>query len=327
MSRLFGLLLALFLTSGTPARADELKPGYIEFTQVNQSQWRLVWKAPMRGGVLPATQPMLPSGCQFSGQAIRQKDLLAVTSQFEIVCSGDVAGKKIGLSSMDVVQTDILLRVAPLHRPVQIFQLNSANPSATIQTRSGRLQVAGTYFRIGVEHILFGYDHLLFVVLLVLLLTGLWTITKAVTAFTIAHSITLVGTTLGILGLPQRPVEAVIALSITFLAVEIVKKKEDEPRLSERFPWVVALLFGLLHGFGFAGALREVGLPEGELPAALFTFNIGVEAGQLTIVATTILAVATVQRFAAHALRPAIKSTAYAIGIISCQWLIARVVL
>ena len=141
---------------------------------------------------------------------------------------------------------------------------------------------------IGIEHIVFGYDHLLFVVSLVLLLTGFRTIAIAVTAFTVAHSITLIGTTLGFLGLPQRPVEAIIALSIVFLAVEIVKKKDGEPRLSERVPWVVAFLFGLLHGFGFAGALKEIGLPESDVPTALLTFNLGVEAGQLLIVAATL---------------------------------------
>ena len=132
-----------------------------------------------------------------------------------------------------------------------------------------------------------GYDHLLFVVALVLLLSGFWTVVKAVTAFTVAHSLTLVGTTLGLIGLPQQPVESVIALSILFLAVEVAKRKPDEPRLSERAPWIVAFAFGLLHGFGFAGALKEIGLPESDVPTALLTFNLGVEAGQLAIVAAT----------------------------------------
>jgi hydrogenase/urease accessory protein HupE len=158
----------------------------------------------------------------------------------------------------------------------------------------------------------------------VLLLSGFWTIAKAVTAFTVAHSITLIGTTLGFLGLPQRPVESVIALSILFLAVEIVKKRPDQPRLSERIPWVVAFGFGLLHGFGFAGALNEIGLPESDVPTALLTFNLGVEAGQLVIVALSLAVLELLRRFAAALVQPALRFAAYGIGTISAFWFIER---
>jgi hypothetical protein len=145
-----------------------------------------------------------------------------------------------------------------------------------------------------------------------------------VTAFTLAHSITLIGTTLGFLGLPQRPVESEIALSILFLAVEIVKKRADQPRLSERIPWVVAFGFGLLHGFGFAGALNEIGLPESDVPTALLTFNLGVEAGQLVIVALALTVLALLRRFAAALMHPALRLAAYGIGTISAFWFIER---
>ena len=193
-----------------------------------------------------------------------------------------------------------------------------------IKAKPDRWQVARTYFITGVEHILFGYDHLLFVVSLVLLLSGFWTIAKAVTAFTVAHSITLIGTTLGFLGLPQRPVESVIALSILFLAVEIVKRKPDEPRLSERIPWVVAFGFGLLHGFGFAGALNEIGLPESDVPTALLTFNLGVEAGQMVIVALSLAVLELLRRYSAVMVSPVLRFSAYAIGTISAFWFIER---
>jgi hydrogenase/urease accessory protein HupE len=230
------------------------------------------------------------------------------------------------MSAMNASQTDILVRVAPLGRPVQALRLTAAEPNATIAAKPGRLQVARTYFIIGVEHIVFGYDHLLFVVCLVLLLNGLWTIAKAVTAFTVAHSVTLIGTTMGLMGLPQAPVEAVIALSIMFLAVEILKKDPERPRLSERLPWLVALVFGLLHGFGFAGALREVGLPESDVPTALLTFNLGVEAGQLLIVFVAVAAVAALRRFASNATQPVLKFATYAIGITSGFWFIERII-
>ncbi|MFZ1366877.1 HupE/UreJ family protein [Sphingorhabdus sp.] len=327
MIRLFWLALASLFLLTRPAFADELRPGYLEFTQKTASDWTLVWKAPMRGGVTPATQPILPKGCSAKGDPQRAIGAMAVISTFQLVCIRPVAGSSIGLSNFSTAQTDVLVRVAPLNRPVQAMRLTAAEPMAEIVAKPDRWQVARTYFVIGIEHIVFGYDHLLFVVALVLLLTGFRTIAIAVTAFTVAHSITLVGTTLGFLGLPQRPVEAIIALSIIFLAVEIVKKKDGERRLSERVPWVVAFLFGLLHGFGFAGALKEIGLPESDVPTALLTFNLGVEAGQLLIVAATMLILHGLRRLQPSWTRPAIRLSSYAIGAIASMWLIERVLL
>lgn len=319
-------LVTLFLIA-QPARADELRPGYLEFTQKTDVDWTLIWKAPMRGGVTPATQPVLPKGCTAKGDPQRELGEMAVISTFAVSCKGPVAGHSIGLSNFSAAQTDVLVRVAPLGRPVQALRLTAAEPAVEIAAKPDAWQVARTYFVIGVEHILFGYDHLLFVVSLVLLLTGFRTIAIAVTAFTLAHSITLIGTTLGFLGLPQRPVEAIIALSIVFLAVEIVKKKDGELRLSERLPWAVAFLFGLLHGFGFAGALKEIGLPESDVPTALLTFNLGVEAGQLLIVAATLGLLWAVRRFQSNWTQPVIRVSSYAIGAIASMWLLERVLL
>lgn len=327
MIRWVWLALATLFLIVQPARADELRPGYLEFTQKTAVDWTLIWKAPMRGGVTPATQPILPKGCTAKGDPQRTMGEMAMISTFKIACTGTVAGQSIGLSNFTAAQTDVLVRVAPLNRPVQALRLTAAEPSAEIAAKPDAWQVARTYFVIGVEHIVFGYDHLLFVVALVLLLTGFRTIAIAVTAFTVAHSITLIGTTLGVLGLPQRPVEAIIALSIVFLAVEIVKKNEGEPRLSERVPWVVAFLFGLLHGFGFAGALKEIGLPESDVPTALLTFNLGVEAGQLLIVAATIGLLWALRRLQPNWTRPAIRASSYAIGAIASMWLLERVLL
>ena len=320
----FWIAVLLFCFS-TAAQADELRPGYLEFTQMTASDWRLVWKAPIRSGLTADTQPILPMGCKVEGSPTREAGLLAVVTMSNVHCTGAVAGQAIGLSNFGVSQTDVLVRIAPLNRPVQALRLTADNPTAIIKAKPERWQVAQTYFIIGIDHILFGYDHLLFVVLLVLLLSGFWTIAKAVTAFTLGHSITLVGTTLGIMGLPQRPVEAVIALSIVFLAVECAKKHDGEQRLSQRIPWVVALLFGLLHGFGFARALREVGLPETDVPIALLTFNLGVEAGQLAIVAATLALVALIDRTRPQWLAPAVKAASYGAGSMASFWLIGRI--
>ena len=227
---------------------------------------------------------------------------------------------------MDAAFTDALLRVAPLGRPVQASRLTPTAAMIVVSTVPDRWEVARSYFWLGVEHILTGYDHLLFVVALVLLLMRPWTVVRAATAFTVAHSLTLIGTTLGVIGLAQAPVEALIALSIIFLAVEIVKQDPARPRLSERLPWLVAFGFGLIHGFGFAGALREIGLPEGDVPVALLTFNLGVEAGQLLIIAAVIAVIAVLKRIAQPALRTAVLAASYAIGITASFWFIQRLV-
>lgn len=317
--------VVLLFCFSVSAQADELRPGYLEFTQVTTSDWRLVWKAPLRSGLTPDTLPILPAGCEVEGSPTKEAGLLAVVTMSTVRCTGAVAGQAIGLSNVGASQTDVLVRIAPLNRPMQALRLTADNPTAIIKAKPERWLVAQTYFIIGVDHILFGYDHLLFVVLLVLLLSGFWTIAKAVTAFTLGHSITLVGSTLGIMGLPQRPVEAVIALSIVFLAAECAKKHDGDPRLSQRIPWVVALLFGLLHGFGFAGALREVGLPETDVPIALLTFNLGVEAGQLGIVTVTLTLVVLIRRISPKWLAPAVKAASYGAGSVASFWLIGRI--
>jgi HupE / UreJ protein len=204
----------------------------------------------------------------------------------------------------------------------------------TVRAVPDRFEVAQTYVHLGVEHILFGFDHLLFVLALVLLIEGGWRIAQTVTAFTVAHSLTLIATSLNWISVARRPVEVCIALSIIFLAVEIVKARSDtrhlserrlaERRLSERWPWLVAFAFGLLHGFGFAGALAEIGLPEGEVPTALFTFNIGVEIGQLLIVGFGLGVLWAIHRFAQRRARRGEIASAYAIGTVAAYWMFAR---
>jgi hydrogenase/urease accessory protein HupE len=316
-------VLTLLLLSGS-ARADELRPGYIAFTQTDATHWTLTWKAPIKGGITPQTQPILPAGCTVTGNPIRTFAAASVVTTSTIICNRIVAGLTIGLSNFANSQTDVLVRVAPTGRPVQALRITPERPLASIVAKPDRWQVAYTYFVTGIDHILFGFDHLLFVVSLVFLLGGVWTIAKAVTAFTVAHSITLIGSTLGFIGLPQRPVESVIALSILFLAVEIVKKDPAVPRLSERIPWVVAFGFGLLHGFGFAGALREIGMPESDVPTALLTFNLGVEAGQLVIVVTTAATLFALRRFADQFASGVIKAATYGIGTVAAYWFIER---
>lgn len=308
------------------ARADDLQPGYLEIREraAATHAYAITWKAPIRPGLAARVVPVFPDDCTAT-QPVRSVDAAALLARWDIDCSATLAGRSVRLSGMENTPADALLRYQSANGITQAARLTPANPMAVIMQKADRWQVARTYFVTGVEHILMGYDHLLFVLCLVLLLNGAWRVAATVTAFTIAHSLTLVATTLELISVPGPPVEAAIALSIVFLAVEIVKRKPGEPRLSERFPWAVAFLFGLLHGFGFAGALAEIGLPQGEVPMALLTFNLGVEAGQLVIVGVAMAALWALRR--AYALYAARIQTifAYAIGSIAFMWLLQRI--
>lgn len=317
------MALAALLYLPTAAQADELRPGYLELTQRDASHWQVLWKAPILGGLATRSRPQLPPFCTLR-QGETRLDGGSVITAAEATCARPLDGQQVGIVGMEATFTDALLRVAPLGRPVQAARLTAAQPLVTVAAVPDSWEVARTYLLLGIEHILTGYDHLLFVVALVLLLRRPWVVVRAATAFTLAHSLTLAGTTLGLIGLAQAPVEALIALSIMFLAVEIVKQEDGTQRLSERVPWLVAFLFGLLHGFGFAGALREIGLPETDIPTALLTFNIGVELGQLVIIAICLALTGLLARLRPGALRPAILTATYAIGAVASFWFIER---
>lgn len=326
MTLLFRLLLALLAFSLAPAaRADELRPGYLELTQKDAQHWRMVWKAPVLGGLATRARPAFPEFCTQSAPVARLEGA-ALVAESTLTCTRDLAGSQIGLAGMEATFTDALVRIAPLDRAMQAERLTRSNTMVTVATVPDGWEVARSYTALGVIHILEGYDHLLFVIALVLLIGRPWAVIKAATAFTLAHSITLAGTTLGLMGLAQAPVEALIALSIVFLAVEIIKQQPGDVRLTQRLPWVVAFLFGLLHGFGFAGALREIGLPEGDLPVALLTFNLGVELGQLVIIAASLALLALIRRMKPAALRPATVVATYLIGTIASFWFIERMI-
>ena len=316
-------LLAFLWLAAAPARADELKPGYLELTQTAPLDWRMTWKAPDKSGLIGVAEPKLPDDCLVRERR-RGMEGVSLRTESDVRCAKPLAGREIGLAGLENSISDVLVRIAPLGQPVQASRLTPRQPMTEVKATPDAWNVARTYLGLGVQHILTGYDHLLFVVSLVLLLRGGWRIVKTVTAFTLAHSLTLAGAALGYFSLPQAPVESVIALSIIFLAVEIAKSKPGQFRLSEQYPWAVSFMFGLLHGFGFAGALKEIGLPEGEVPAALFSFNVGVEIGQLVIVGCAMSALTLIGWFAPSRLRPATLTAAYVIGALASGWFINR---
>lgn len=328
------LLVSLLLAIGIipDARADDLRPGYLEIRETTAPNERpserlhyaINWKAPIKPGLAAGVIPTFPRDCNATAPQ-RIVDADALLARWSIDCQKPLAGREIRLSGIENTSADALLRYQSASGVTQTVRLTPTNPAARIAEKPDRWQVARTYFVTGVAHILMGYDHLLFVLCLVLLLSGAWRVAATVTAFTVAHSLTLIATTLDLIRVPGPPVEAIIALSIVFLAVEIVKRKPGAPRLSERLPWIVAFLFGLLHGFGFAGALAEIGLPQGEVPVALLTFNLGVEAGQLVIVGVAMAVLAMVRRAGDAASRRVHTISAYAIGAVAAMWLIERV--
>ena len=325
------ILLLIFIAAWpAAARADDLRPGYLEIREMpaaggSTHLYDIIWKAPIKPGLAARVTPTFPTDCAHSTAPQRSIDSAALLARWTIYCTKSLTGRSIRLTGLEDTPGDALLRYQALDGAAQAARLTPSVPTANIAAKPDRWQVARTYFITGVEHILMGYDHLLFVLSLVLLLNGAWRVAATVTAFTIAHSLTLIATTLQLISLPRAPVEAAIALSIIFLAVEIVKREPGKPRLSERVPWLVAFLFGLLHGFGFAGALAEIGLPQGEVPTALLTFNLGVEAGQLVIVVAAMVTLAVLKRVQDNWLNPAKTIAAYAIGSVAAVWLISRV--
>lgn len=236
-----------------------------------------------------------------------------------------LAGQEVVINGLSSTMTDALVRVEFADGREWVERLTPGTSRATIPAIQGGWAVAATYLKLGIEHILLGLDHLLFVLALILIAPNTRQLVMAITAFSVAHSITLASATLGFVNVPPPPVEAAIALSIALVALEIVRAREGKAGIAVHAPWVVAFAFGLLHGFGFAGALSEVGLPAGHIPAALFFFNVGVEIGQLLFVAV-VLGLAALFGLARRPLpRWAALTPAYLIGSLAMFWVIQRV--
>jgi hydrogenase/urease accessory protein HupE len=248
-----------------------------------------------------------------------------VVEQSVLACEGGLTGKRITIDGLGDVLSDALVRIIRLDRTEQTIRLSAREPAFTIEAVPGHMEVAMTYTALGIEHILLGVDHLLFVLALLIIVRSGRRLMTTITAFTLAHSITLAAATLGLVHVPSPPVEAIIALSIVFVAAEIVHGHLGKPGLTARKPWIVAFTFGLLHGFGFAGALSEVGLPQHAIPIALLFFNVGVEIGQLLFISVVLTVMLIVQRTRLRAPAWAWRLPPYAIGGIAAFWVIQRI--
>jgi len=329
MSRLcHWIMAALVLTAANApqALAHEARPAYLELSEQNPAQFEVLWRRPMRGDRVLAMRPVLPTHCTVVGKRAHYEQSDALVERWTVDCGeGGLAGQSIRIDGLQATLTDVLVRVAFANgiTHTQVLRPNAA--SFTLKGTPSRWEVADDYFRLGVEHILGGVDHLLFVLALLIIVEGTRRLIATVTAFTVAHSITLAAATLGWVHVPQKPVEAVIALSIVFVAGEIVHGRQGRPGITRRLPWVVAFTFGLLHGFGFAGALSEVGLPRTEIPIALLMFNVGVEAGQIFFILAVLGLLVLGRRAMKNLPNWAVPATAYGIGGVAAFWLIERV--
>ncbi len=306
--------------------ADEVRPGYLELKESGHNVFSVVWKVPAKGDKKLSLKAQLPDNCKDKTQANAQLINGAYIQRWIIVCDGGLVEKTISIAGLDATNTDVLLRLEFIDGTSQSVLLTPAKRSFLIPAEASSLQIMGTYTWLGITHILLGVDHLLFVFALLLIVSNMRRLLWTITAFTVAHSITLAGATLGFVHVPQQPVEAVIALSILFLAMEIVHTKRGRPGVAARWPWLVAFIFGLLHGFGFAGALAEVGLPQQAIPLALVFFNLGVELGQLFFVVTVVLLGWVLHQLQQPKLMDRAETVAiYSIGSLATFWLFERI--
>jgi hydrogenase/urease accessory protein HupE len=313
-------------------QADQIRPAYLEISELTQDTWDLLWKVPAKGDKRQALHVKFPTTCTEGTRGSRFVGN-AYVERWRLICDEGLIGQEVHISGLAESRTDVLVRVLRAEGIEQTFRLTPSKSTFVIKPDESLLAVSTTYLVLGFEHILSGFDHLLFVLAL-LFLVGSWPrLIGTITMFTVAHSITLVSASFGWVSMPQTPIEVLIVLSIVFVAVEIVHARRGKHSIAIRMPWVIAFAFGLLHGFGFAGALSEIGLPQHAIPLALLFFNVGVEFGQLAFVAA-VFGLLFICKLAIRRSSPAFNiwgmiaatslPAAYLIGTLAMFWVLER---
>jgi hydrogenase/urease accessory protein HupE len=325
------VLGCVLLPVALPAMADEFRPAYLQLRQIDATGYDVLWKVPALDETTTlGVVPTFPDGARALTPVRSSYAAGTAVQRWRIEVDGGLADKAIGFSNLSLARIDVLVRLERADGSVQLGRVLPLDPRFVVTASPGAFEVVQTYTVLGIEHILTGFDHLLFVLALVILVKGVRRLIATVTAFTVAHSLTLAAATLGWVHVPGPPVEAAIALSIMFVAAEIVRGRRGMQGLTERFPWIVAFAVGLLHGFGFASALSEVGLPQTAIPVALLFFNVGVEIGQLLFIVFVLSAIALarqgMRRFTVPQAPWAWRIPSYAIGSTAAFWAVQRVV-
>lgn len=300
----------------------EVRPGYLQLIEVAPAQFEVLWKQPALADRRLPIDPRLPIGCELIATATPEHTGVAVIHRWRTDC--DLRSGRLAIEGLSASLTDVMVRIDYLGGDSVNRMLRASNPE--LDLTDPRPGIAG-YFLLGMEHLLLGPDHVLFVIGLVFFIRAPWMLVKAVTAFTVAHSITLGLSVLDLVTVPQGPVEAVIALSILFLARELMMPVSARSPLTLSAPWIMAFSFGLLHGFGFAGALAEIGLPRDQLAMSLLWFNIGIEAGQLAVIAVLLAAGWLGRELLSRPIAPLERGVTVVMGCAAGFWTIDRLVM
>jgi hydrogenase/urease accessory protein HupE len=324
---LIGIALAM-LAHAPGAWAHESRPAYLEITETAVGRYDVLWRIPVLSGMRLPVVLRLPDDVRNVTEPAMHELSDSLVERRVIAAGGDgLAGKRVEFAGLQATITDVLVRVRLRDGRHTTTLVHPSRPWIEVASSRGPLAVAAGYLTAGIHHILLGVDHLLFVLGLLLLVKDRWMLLKTVSAFTVAHSITLAIATLGYARMPAAPLNAAIALSILFLGPEIVRSWRGETSLTIRHPWVVAFAFGLLHGFGFASGLTTMGLPRGEIPLALLMFNVGVEAGQLLFVTLILLLERAFRVLEVRCPRMIEALPAYTVGSLGAYWTIQRLIL
>jgi len=318
-------LWLLPLLVATPLHAHEMRPAYAELVRKPGDMVQITFRQPAVNGRILDLE--LVVDCTNPSEKVASITASALTESWTMHCEAGFAHRVISVIGLNRTLTDVLVRVQDMDGTERHFIIRPGDP--VLEIGEGPPPVLPVYLVLGIEHLLSGFDHILFVVGLMLLIAEKWKLVQTITAFTIAHSITLALSSLDVVRVSQQPVEAAIALSILYVAVEISLGKDADP-LTRRYPWLIAFTFGLLHGLGFAGVLRNIGLPEGEALWALLLFNLGIEVGQLLVIAGMLALLAIARRL--PTVRTLTRKTAldirlvpaYVIGSISTWWFLVR---
>ena len=318
----------MFVTATGAALAHSFEPALLDIREREPGVFDVRWKSPgPESGALALgagdLAPQLPAHCRVVATA---------PSTWRADCGAQgLRGAALSVRGIETSRIDVIVRInwrdggtitGAVHANAPEFVIPGGRGAAGVDTTVTR--IAWSYLGLGAEHILLGYDHLLFVLGLMLLVDSWRMLLKTISAFTLAHSVTLAAAVLGLVHVPPAPVETLIAMSIVLLALELTRPLDTSPTVTRRYPWVVAFIFGLLHGLGFAGALTEIGVPPERIALALLSFNLGVEAGQLTFVVTMLGPLALARRLTRH-WSPARLVPAYAIGALAVTWTFERV--
>ena len=317
----------LFMVQAAGVWAHPLAPSLLEVTESETGRAEVTWKTPMTRIPGREMRPRLPSFCQPVDLPTLGREKTGIVERWEVECGGrSLEGATIEVEGIERARTDVLLRVGFADGRSFRTVLRPASPSFVVPERERARDVLQAYVRLGFQHILSGIDHLLFVLGLIVLVKGGRKLIGVITAFTLGHSVSLSLAALGLIHIPAMPVDVLIALSIFILGVELLRDPEEKPGLVRRYPWAMTTGFGFLHGLGFAGALVEVGMPDGEIPLALFSFNVGIEIGQLLFVFVVLLNRTALRFLDFHWPQWSTRATAYAVGSLAAFWLVDRFV-